>query len=294
MKVFVTGATGYVGIGGGLGAREGGARGHRALPRAGEGRGARGPGRPPAPRRAREAGRALEASSARSMRSSTPRWTTASGLPPIARPSTRSSLRRARPGGRSRWCTPRGSGCSARPPSRRTRTAPTRPSAAVAWRPSHEQLVVSAGTRSGGGDPAGHRVRREARARHALVRGRREGGTAERRRERPPALGPRAPGRLAELYRLVVEQRARGVFNGVDGASPTVEEAASAAASAAGKDGSVRAIPVEEARKTMGAVADALAMSQVIASTRAPELGWRPRHLPFVQEAPAVYREWRS
>lgn len=98
---------------------------------------------------------------------------------------------------------------------------------------------------------------------------------------------------LAELYRLVVERRAGGIFHGVDGASPTVAEAASAASHAAGK-GAVRAIAVEDARETMGALADALAMDQVVIGARGAEVGWAPRHPPFVQDAPNAFREWRA
>jgi nucleoside-diphosphate-sugar epimerase len=171
-----------------------------------------------------------------------------------------------------------------------------RPAAAVAWRPPHEKRVLEAATdrvvtavvRPGivfGGKrglvaPWFETATKEGRA--AFV------GTGDQRW----AFVHRTD--LAELYRHVVERRARGIFHGVDGASPTVAEAAAAASRAAGKGGAVRAIPLDEARKTMGPMADALAMDQVVVSARAAEVGWNPRHPPFVEDAPAAFREWTA
>jgi len=169
-----------------------------------------------------------------------------------------------------------------------------RPAAAVAWRPPHEKRVLEAAT---------DRIV-TAVIRPGIVFGEKRGlvvpwfasavkegrasfvGTGDQRW----AFVHRDD--LAELYRLVVERRARGVFHGVDGASPTVAEAAGAASRAAGKGGAVRAIPVEEARKTMGPMADALAMDQVVISARGVEVGWAPSHPPFVADAPSAFREW--
>lgn len=167
--------------------------------------------------------------------------------------------------------------------------------AAVAWRPAHERRVLEAGSAS----------LATAVIRPGIVFGERRGFVSEWFRtaveddrvafvgsgDQRWALVHRAD--LAELYRLVLEQRARGIFHGVDGASPTVAEAASAASTAAGRKGAIRAVPLDEARRTMGPVADALAMDQVVVSARAIEVGWAPRHAPFVQDAPSAYREWR-
>jgi nucleoside-diphosphate-sugar epimerase len=177
-----------------------------------------------------------------------------------------------------------------------TEATPTdRPAQAVAWRPAHEQRVLDAAT---------DRVA-TAVVRPGIVFGERRGlvspwfegavkegaasfvGTGDQRW----ALVHRTD--LAELYRLVLEKRARGIFHGVDGASPTVSQAAGAASRAAGK-GAVRAIPLEEARKTMGPMADALAMDQVVVSARGVEVGWTPRHPPFVDDAPSAFREWKG
>jgi nucleoside-diphosphate-sugar epimerase len=170
-----------------------------------------------------------------------------------------------------------------------------RPAAAVAWRPGHERRVLAAAT---------ERIA-TAVVRPGIVFGERRGLVspwfAQALEEgRSSFVGPGDQrwalvhrDDLAELYRLVVERRARGIFHGVDGASPTVAEAASAASAAAGK-GAVRAVPLEEARRTMGPMADALAMDQVVVSGRAPEVGWAPKHPPFLEDAANAFREWRA
>jgi nucleoside-diphosphate-sugar epimerase len=98
---------------------------------------------------------------------------------------------------------------------------------------------------------------------------------------------------LAELYRRVLERRASGIFHGVDGRPELVQDSAHALSAAAGK-GVVRAIPVEEARQSMGSMADALAMDQVVVSARAREVGWAPARRSFSEEAPQTVREWRG
>jgi len=170
------------------------------------------------------------------------------------------------------------------------------PFAAVAWRPAHEQLVLSAGSE------------RLAAAviRPGIVYGERRGllGSwyeSALKEGRTAFVGPGSQRwafvhrrDLGELYRLVIERRASGIFHGVDGASPTVESAAAAVSRAAGKGGATRAIPVEEARKAMGPMADALAGDQVVVSRRAAEVGWTPRHPPFSQDAAAALKEWQG
>jgi nucleoside-diphosphate-sugar epimerase len=169
------------------------------------------------------------------------------------------------------------------------------PAAAVAWRVGHERRVLESAT---------HNVT-TAVIRPGIVFGERRGlvspwfaGAAKEGVARFVGSGQQRwafihRDDLAALYRAVLERRAAGIFHGVDGASPTVRAAAEAASHAAGK-GAVQAIPVEEARKTMGPMADALAMDQVVASARGAEVGWTPAHPPFVQDAAAAFREWRG
>jgi nucleoside-diphosphate-sugar epimerase len=164
------------------------------------------------------------------------------------------------------------------------------PSAAVAWRPSHERLVL---------DAAGGQLV-TAVVRPGMVYGGTRGlitpWFAQARSGGAQVVGD---GKnhwsfvhvddLAQLYRLVVERRAGGVFHGVDGSAPTLEEAARAASAAVG--GTVRHVLLEEARKAMGPMADALAMDQVVVAHRGAEVGWKPGHPAFVQAAAAAARE---
>ena len=171
-----------------------------------------------------------------------------------------------------------------------------RPAAAVAWRPGHERHVLEAST---------DRIH-TAVVRPGMVFGERR-GLVNRWFETAASEGAAAfvgsganrwalvhRDDLAELYRAILEKGARGIFHGVDGASPTVNEAAAAASRAAGKGGAVKAIPLDQARTMMGPMADALAMDQVVKSARGAEVGWTPRHPPFVKDAESAYREWRG
>jgi nucleoside-diphosphate-sugar epimerase len=97
---------------------------------------------------------------------------------------------------------------------------------------------------------------------------------------------------VGTLYVRVAEARARGVFHAVDGIPLTVEEIARAASRAAGREGAITYLPVESARAFLGPFADSLALDQVIHAPRGLELGWRPRRPSFVTWADEVYREW--
>ncbi len=174
--------------------------------------------------------------------------------------------------------------------------APTdHPAAAVAWRPAHERLVLAAAT-----GPLAAAVIRPGIVwgeRRGLMAGFLEAGA---RGEAAAHVGPgenRWPpvhrDDLAQLYRAVAESGARGVFHGVDGSAPRVKDLAAALAAAAG-GGTTRAIPLEEARKSMGPMADALAMDQVVVSTRAAEVGWKPLRPRFPEAARDAFREWKA
>jgi nucleoside-diphosphate-sugar epimerase len=75
---------------------------------------------------------------------------------------------------------------------------------------------------------------------------------------------------LAEAYRLAVESAFAGeIFNVSDRSRFTVLECAVAASAAATWSGKVNCIPVEEAAKTMGPMAECLAFDQHIDSSKA-------------------------
>jgi nucleoside-diphosphate-sugar epimerase len=166
------------------------------------------------------------------------------------------------------------------------------PADAVAWRPAHERLVFDADV---------HGVS-AAVIRPGMVYGGGRGGVVN------PALFGAGEivgdgenrwslvhrDDLAELYRLVLEAGATGPFHGVDGAPTRLADAARAASAAAGRGGAFRSVPLAEARQTMGPMADALVMDQVVVSTRGPEVGWRPERPPFVESARDAFREWAA
>ena len=91
---------------------------------------------------------------------------------------------------------------------------------------------------------------------------------------------------LAELYALAVE-RAPGdsIYNAVDGKPVKYGEIARAASRAAGGDGRVDSIPLEKARELMGPFADALALDQFVSGAKAMrELGWDPKRPSVLEE----------
>jgi len=83
---------------------------------------------------------------------------------------------------------------------------------------------------------------------------------------------------LADLYVRALSAPAGTLLYAADGPAVTMREIAEAASRAAGADGRVEIVPVEEARKTMGLFADALALDQQISGERARRLlGWQPQ-----------------
>jgi nucleoside-diphosphate-sugar epimerase len=84
---------------------------------------------------------------------------------------------------------------------------------------------------------------------------------------------------LAQLYVLALEKAAAGsLYNAAHGPSYRVAEVAEAASLGAGAKGKTESWPLEEARKTLRAFADALVLDQQINSEKARrELGWNPR-----------------
>jgi nucleoside-diphosphate-sugar epimerase len=166
----------------------------------------------------------------------------------------------------------------------------------VAWRPGHERLVLDAAVhhlttaviRPGivyggrGGLPAAYfaSAEKEGAARYV-------GDGANR----IPLIHLED---LARYYVRIVEHHAGGIFHAVDGNAVPLAEVARSASEAAGKGGATCAIPLEEARRTLGPFADALALDQVVETRRGTEIGWRPEHPNFLGEVEKTYREWKS
>ncbi|MBV8197785.1 MAG: NAD-dependent epimerase/dehydratase family protein [Candidatus Eremiobacteraeota bacterium] len=91
---------------------------------------------------------------------------------------------------------------------------------------------------------------------------------------------------LAQLYVLALERAGPGaIYNAGDETSFTVREMAEAAAAGAGKNGAVTSWPLEEARGALGAFADALTVDSRITAQRArKELGWGPRSATILDD----------
>lgn len=101
---------------------------------------------------------------------------------------------------------------------------------------------------------------------------------------------------LAEAYVRAGETAHGGeVFNLSNGGSATVAELARAAGAAAGYNGPLRHVPVSEAAEQLGPLAEALALDQQISMHRARHiLDWHPQHRGFAAEAVTYYAAWRA
>ncbi len=101
---------------------------------------------------------------------------------------------------------------------------------------------------------------------------------------------------LADLYVRAAEAGLGGeVLNATDRSRATVNECATAASLAAGAEGRVEHVPVEQAVASMGPFATCLALNQHVDSWKAVHrLGWTPRHAGFVDAAPQLYAAWKA
>jgi nucleoside-diphosphate-sugar epimerase len=159
-------------------------------------------------------------------------------------------------------------------------TAPPRPAELVAWRQGVEQRVLEGANRGirtvvirpaivygrGGGIPAGFVDSAQKQGAAQYV------GTGD---NRWPFVHVDD---LADLYLLALEKAPPAtLLLGVHGPSRPVRAVAEAGSRGAGAGGKTNAVPLEQAREKMGAYADALVLDQQATGKRAQELlGWRP------------------
>ena len=167
-------------------------------------------------------------------------------------------------------------------------TWPPNPAELVRWRQQVEDRVLEGAKRGirsvvirpaivygrGGGIPAGfvESARKEGAARYV--------GTGKN-------LWPLVHvDDLADLYLLALEKAPPGtLLLGVSGPSRRVSEIAAAASRGAGAGGRTVATPLEEARNKLGAYADALVLDQQASGRRAQELlGWKPRRPDVLED----------
>jgi nucleoside-diphosphate-sugar epimerase len=175
--------------------------------------------------------------------------------------------------------------------------APTdHPAALVAWRVGHEKRILGAAT-----DRLATAV-----IRPGMVYGHQGGLIADHFDSAEKEGAARYIGHgfnrvpyihvddLARFYRAVVEHRGRGVFHAVDGSAVQLADAAAAASEAAGKGGATRSVPLEEARAKMGPIVDCLVLDQFIQSSRNLEITWSPEVPSFLAGAARAYEELKK
>lgn len=95
---------------------------------------------------------------------------------------------------------------------------------------------------------------------------------------------------LAECYVKVVEQRATGILHAVDDTNETLLGCALAVASGA----TIETVSIESAREKFGAFADALAIDQRVSSKATRQkLGWNPTR-DFTSSLDEQWAEWNA
>lgn len=175
--------------------------------------------------------------------------------------------------------------------------APLAPPQLVAFRPEHEQMVLSANRGPG---------LRTMVVRPGIVYGGARGiigdllkdalnglvrvvGTG---RNHWPCVYERD---LADLYaRLVAHPEASGVFHANDEADEQVDDIVDAIARHAKMRPDVRHVPLEEARAKLGPYADALALDQIVRSARSRAIGWSPTLHSVSGNVARLLEEFRS
>jgi nucleoside-diphosphate-sugar epimerase len=100
---------------------------------------------------------------------------------------------------------------------------------------------------------------------------------------------------LADLYaRLVASPEASGLFHATDEADERVVDVVEAMAAHLPSRPSVRHVPLAEARTKMGPLADALALDQIVRSPRARALGWTPSLRSIGGNVARLFEEYRA
>ncbi len=183
-----------------------------------------------------------------------------------------------------------------RSPEPMAEDAPINPVGHVSWRPDHEQLVIEAK-----GDPL-----RPAVVRPGVVYGGGTGIVADLFKSASNGLvrvvgdgnnhWPLVYDRdLADLYaRLAGREDAAGVYHANDEGDERVNDIVDAIKPYLAVKPDVRHVPLDEARHKMGTYAEALALDQIVRSPRARALGWTPTLHSVAGNAARLLEEWRA
>ena len=100
---------------------------------------------------------------------------------------------------------------------------------------------------------------------------------------------------LADLYaRIAANDGAAGIFHANDEGDERVNDLVAAVGPYLPHRPDVRYVPIDEARAKMGAYADALALDQVIRSSRSRAIGWNPSLHSVAGNAARLLGEWRA
>jgi len=183
-----------------------------------------------------------------------------------------------------------------RTPEPATEEAPINPITLASFRPAHEKLVLDAG-----GDHLRTMV-----VRPGVVYGGSEGMVGDIFKAASNGLvrvigdgnnhWPLVYDRdLADLYaRLAANADANGVYHANDEGDERINDIVGAIKPYLPVKPDVRYVPIDEARHKMGPYADALALDQVVRSPRARALGWTPTLHSVAGNAARLLEEWRS
>ncbi len=175
-------------------------------------------------------------------------------------------------------------------------TAPQNPARMVSWRPGHEQIVLNAKEVKGLVIRPGCVYGRQGRLTNMWF----DSAVNEQ------SLKIVGDGNnrwamvhvddLAEGYVAAAESGMSGeIFNLNDRSRSTVREMAEAVAKVAGYKGEIKCIPIKDASATMGDFAEALALDQNVDNGKAVRLlGWFPKHTGFVDEIKTYFESWKS
>ena len=174
--------------------------------------------------------------------------------------------------------------------------AQVNPTPLAAWRPAHESLVLASATDhlrtivvrpgvvyGGGSGMVGDLLKM---ASNGLVRVVGDGNN------RWPLIYDRD---LADVYaRLVASPDASGIYHANDEGDERVNDIIASIKPHVAHKPDVRYVPIEEARSKMGPYADAMALDQVVRSPRARALGWAPSLRSVAGNAARLLEEWRT
>lgn len=175
-------------------------------------------------------------------------------------------------------------------------TASLSPPTHTQWRPSHEDIVLSAFSGS----------LRTVVVRPGIVYGGGRGIVAELIKEALNGLiRVVGPGKnrwpcvydrdLGDLYvRILESPNAVGIIHATDEADEKVIDIVEAIAAHVPQRPDVRNMPMTEARKKLGTYADALALDQRVRSPKARALGWVPTQTGVVHSVPRLVEEFRN